>query len=145
MCVRYNKYLTEEIIMILHFMIGMEMCTYWRVYPTRKKHTSKIFPLTSPYIAKMLTVIKYFFSDQILLKLTCSVDENLCLPSRRTVNGFWRRLFNDTVYMEFRVCFTTEKHENDMFSLCETCPMRLLICFAIPKSIFISQDGHRLN
>ena len=40
--------------------------------------------------------------------------------TRRTVNGFWRRLFNDTVYMEFRVCFTIAKHENGMFSLCGT-------------------------
>ena len=38
----------------------------------------------------------------------------------RTVNGFWRRLFNETVYTEFRVYFTTAKYENDMFSLCET-------------------------
>ena len=40
------------------------------------------------------------------------------------VNGFWRHLFNDTVYMEFPVCFSTAKYENDTFvisfSLCET-------------------------
>ena len=44
-------------------------------------------------------------------------DQN---TSRRTVNGLLRRLFNDTVYMEFRVCFTVAKYENNIFSLCET-------------------------
>ena len=38
----------------------------------------------------------------------------------RTVNGFWRHLIIDTVYMEHRVCFTIAKYENGMFSLCET-------------------------
>ena len=42
------------------------------------------------------------------------------------VNGFGGggggggRLFNNTVYMEFRVCFAMSMYENDMFSLCET-------------------------
>ena len=40
--------------------------------------------------------------------------------SRRMVNEFWKRLFNTTVYIEFRVCFTLAKYENDMLSLCET-------------------------
>ena len=35
-------------------------------------------------------------------------------------NEFWKRLFNATVYMKFRVCFTLAKYENDMLSLCET-------------------------
>ena len=37
-----------------------------------------------------------------------------------SVNGFWRRSFNGTVYMEFRVYFTTAKYENDVCLLCET-------------------------
>ena len=36
------------------------------------------------------------------------------------VNVFLKRLFNVTVYMELRVCFTIAKNENDMLSLCET-------------------------
>ena len=36
------------------------------------------------------------------------------------VNGFWKCLFNGTVYVEFRVCFAMAKYENDMFLLCET-------------------------
>ena len=42
-------------------------------------------------------------------------------------------------YMEFRVCFTIAKYENGMFLLCET--SNAFIGFAIPKSIFISQDS----
>ena len=40
--------------------------------------------------------------------------------SRRTVNGFWKCLFNGTVLVEFRVCFAMAEYENDMFLLCET-------------------------
>ena len=40
--------------------------------------------------------------------------------SRRTVNGFWKCLFNGTVYVEFRVCFAMGMYENDMFLLFET-------------------------
>ena len=40
--------------------------------------------------------------------------------SRRTVNGFWKCLFNGNVLVEFRVCFATAEYENDMFLLCET-------------------------
>ena len=36
------------------------------------------------------------------------------------VNKFWKRLFNEAVYMEFRECFTTAKYKNDMLLLCET-------------------------
>ena len=36
------------------------------------------------------------------------------------VNKFWKRLFNGTVCMEFRVFFTIAKYEKDMLSLCET-------------------------
>ena len=60
----------------------------------------------------------------------------------KTVKVFWRRLFNDTVYMEFRVCFTIAKYENGIFSLCET-SNAFIDAFRYSKSIFISQD--RLN
>ena len=33
---------------------------------------------------------------------------------------FWKRLFNVIVNIEFPVCFTIAKHENDMLSSCET-------------------------
>ena len=36
------------------------------------------------------------------------------------VSEVCKRLFNATVYMEFQVCFTIAKYENDMLSLCET-------------------------
>ena len=36
------------------------------------------------------------------------------------VNKFLKYLFNATVYMELRVCFTIANYENDMLSLCET-------------------------
>ena len=62
--------------------------------------------------------------------------------SRRTVNGFWKCLFNGTVYVEFRVCFAMAKYENDMFLLIET-SNAFIGAFAIPKFIFIRQD--RLN
>ena len=77
-----------------------------------------IFPLSSP--------LKILKSNQILLKQKCGVDEYLCLPCVGTKNikaigkWIWRRLFSDTVCMEFRVCFITAKYENDIFSLCET-------------------------
>ena len=34
--------------------------------------------------------------------------------------GFVRLPFNDTVCMEFQICFTIEKYANNIFSLCET-------------------------
>ena len=40
--------------------------------------------------------------------------------SKRMVNEFWKRYFNATVCMEFQVCFTFAKYENDMLLLCET-------------------------
>ena len=40
--------------------------------------------------------------------------------TRRTVNGFWKCLFNGTVFVEFRVCFAMAEYENDMFLLCNT-------------------------
>ena len=55
------------------------------------------------------------------------------------IRPIWGRLFNDTVYMEFRVCFTIAKYENDMFSLFETSNV-FIDAFSIQKSILISQD-----
>ena len=36
------------------------------------------------------------------------------------VNEYWKRLLNAIVYVEFRVCSTFAKYENDMLSLGET-------------------------
>ena len=38
---------------------------------------------------------------------------------RGMVNELQKQLFNATVYMEFRVCFTFAKYENDRLSLSE--------------------------
>ena len=46
----------------------------------KKKRTTTIFPLRSPFNTKMLTAMKHFISDQILLKLKCDVDEYLFFP-----------------------------------------------------------------
>ena len=35
--------------------------------------------------------------------------------SRRAGNRFWKRLINGIVYMEFRICFTIAKYENNIF------------------------------
>ena len=51
------------------------------------------------------------------------------------VNEFWKRLFNATIYMEFRVCFTIAMYENDILSLCETVNV-LIVAFGYAKSHF---------
>ena len=64
--------------------------------------------------------------DQILLKLVCDVDEYLYFPCLGTIhtktNGkqVLEALFQTTVCMEFKVCFTFAKYENGMVSLCES-------------------------
>ena len=58
--------------------------------------------------------------------------------SLRRVKEFWKRLFNATVYMKFRVCFTLANYENDMLSLCETTNVFIDVFFVIKKTIFIS-------
>ena len=40
--------------------------------------------------------------------------------------------------MEFQVCFTFAKYENDMLLLCETTNVFIDAFFVIPKSILIS-------
>ena len=63
-----------------------------------------------------------FISDQMFQKLKCDIDEYLYLPCIGTkhtkANG--KRVAETTVYMEFRVCFTFAKYENETLSLCET-------------------------
>ena len=54
--------------------------------------------------------------------------------------GFGRRLFNDTVCMEFRVNFTIAKYENDIFSLCGTSNAFIYAFFPHFKLHFIIQD-----
>ena len=90
------------------------------VYPTKKKRTSKIFPLSYPFNAKKLIVIKYLFlSDQILLKLECGVDEYLCLPGieRKHIKANAKRGLEASIQ-----CYCVQgfrgiaQYENGMFS-----------------------------
>ena len=53
------------------------------------------------------------------------------------VNGFWKRLFNVTVYMKFLVWFTFVKYENDMLSLFETSTM-FIDAFVLLQNPFTS-------
>ena len=50
------------------------LCVYTR---QKKKRTTTIFPLRSPFNTKMLIIMKYSFCDQILLNLECDVDKYL--------------------------------------------------------------------
>ena len=59
------------------------------------------------------------------------------------INDFWKRLFNATVYMEFRVCFTIAMYENDMLSLCETINV-FIDAFGYAKSHFQQLGPFRL-
>ena len=90
-----------------------------RTIPDNKKQrSSMIFPLNSHCNANMLIVIK------ILLKLEFNAIGK---------SGFGA-VFQDTVYMEFRICFTSVKYENDIFSLCETSNV-LFTLFIIKKPL----------
>ena len=101
----------------------------------KKKHTTQIFS-SSPLKVKKQIVIKYLFLIKPFSKIKCVVDEYLCFPHARTktsmssVNMFWGRLFNDTVYVKFPVCFTIANlitktryfryvmHQMHLFMLC---------------------------
>ena len=48
-----------EFIIRFGFLINILLVNI--IYPTKKKRTSKIFPLSSPFNAKMLIVIKLLF------------------------------------------------------------------------------------
>ena len=50
----------------------------------KKKRNTKIFPFRSPFNTKMSIVMKYSYSDQMLLKLRCDVDEYLYFPFEGT-------------------------------------------------------------
>ena len=52
---RYRLY-----IYLIVIMPKSDLCL---IYPTKKKRTSKVFPLSSPFNAKMLIVIKFVTSD----------------------------------------------------------------------------------
>ena len=54
--------------------------------------------------------------------------------SRRTVNGFWKYLYNGTVYVDFRVCFAMAMYEKDMFLLFET-PNAFIGAFCYSKKV----------
>ena len=59
--------------------------------------------------------------------------------------GFWRRLFNDTGYMEFQVCFKTAQYENNMFSLFETSNAFIDVFFCNSKIHFYQSGPFKLN
>ena len=56
------------------------------------------------------------------------------------VNDVLKRFYNATVYMEFRVCFTGAKFENDMLALCETTNMTNVFIDALCYSKFHSHQ-----
>ena len=96
------------------------------IYPTKKKRTTTIFPLRSPYNMKMLIVMKYSFLIKSLLKLECDVDEYLYLPfvSTKQIKANGKRVVEALIQRYclhgIRACFTFAKYENDTLSLCET-------------------------
>ena len=91
----------------------------------KKKRSSKILPLSSHCNANMLIVIK------ILLNLECSFrTKNINAIGKSGFGG----VFQDMVYMQFRICFTSVKYENDIFSLCETSNV-LFTLFIIKKPL----------
>ena len=61
------------------------------LYPTKKKRNSKIFPLSFPFNAKMLIIIKYYVLIKSRQKNKRGIDEYLCFPCVGTkhtkVNG----------------------------------------------------------
>ena len=54
-------------------------------------------------------------------------------------NEYRKRLFNATVYMEFRLWFTIAKCENDMLELCETNNV-FIDAFMLFKNPFLQVD-----
>ena len=94
------------------------------IYPTKKRHYD--FPIKFSFQYENVNCHEIFISNQILLKLKCDVDEYLFFPcvgiKHIKTNGkrVLEALINATVGMEFQVCFTLAKYENDMLSLCET-------------------------
>ena len=88
----------------------------------KKKRTTTIFPLRSPYV----NCHEIFISDQILLNLKCGVDAYLYLPfeSTKHIKANGKRVFEALMqryYLQgIRECFTFAKYENDTLSLCET-------------------------
>ena len=114
-----------------------------QIYPTKKKRTSKIFLLSSPFNANCHNI---FISDQILVKLECGVDEYLCLQcvetKRINANGKLYSLILSTWNFEYALQLQSTK------SICFRYvwhPLRLLMLFVIPKSIFTSQDSYRVE
>ena len=51
---------------------------------------------------------------------TCTFPVLAQNTSKRMVNQFGKGYFNSTVCMEFQVCFTFAKYENDMLLICDT-------------------------
>ena len=92
----------------------------------KKKRTTTIFPLRSPYNAKIVNCHEILISDQILLKLECDVNEYLYLSfvSTKHIKASGKRVF-EALFQRYclhgiRAYFTFAKYENDTLSLCET-------------------------
>ena len=95
------------------------------IYPTKKKRTSKISPLSFPFNAKMPIVIKTYYCSKLSKTQVCRRRASVpstCVNKKHQCNRltFLSRVFNDTVHIEFRICCSIEKYENASFSLSET-------------------------
>ena len=87
-------------------------------------------------VIKYLVLIKSRQNSAVAQMSICAFRVKEQNTSRRTVNRFWKCLFNGTVYVKFRQCYAMAKYENDMFLLCETSNAFLVCFFSFPKSIF---------
>ena len=112
--------------LLLSFNFLLIMSVNLNIYPTKKKRNTTVLFSHQVLLLINANCHEILISDQIPLKLKCSVDEYLCLQcagtktSMQSVKGLRKPLFNDTVYAEFQVCFTIAKYEKDIFSLCKT-------------------------
>ena len=117
-----------------------------KIYPTKKKRNSKIFPLSSTFNAKMLIVIQLLASDPILPQLKRGVDEYLCLPCTLTRNIIAIGKYVWGVYSmilstwNFDYALALQSMKTIYFHYLRH-PVSLFMLFAFPKSIFISQNS----
>ena len=63
-----------------------------------------------------------------------SVHSYMCININTIGEHFWRRLFNDTVYMEFRLCLSIVRTKTKYFHYVRQ-PMSFFMHFTIPTSI----------
>ena len=108
----------------------IRFCTIYlhNVYPTKKKRTTTIFPLRSPFNTKMLIVMKYSFF--ILLKRECDVDEYLYFPcvGTKQIKANGKRVF-ESVYSTLRPAWNSKYvlHLQSMKMIC-CCYVRQPMC-----------------